>query len=102
VQLGIGLLGLELQIGLIEGRERLPDLDGVANFDEPLGNLAGNAKAHVSLDPGPDGADKAPLRIIGFIMHGGDQDRSVRGGFLGDLLVAAGQQDRDKSQRRAY
>jgi len=53
-----GLLGLELQIDLVEGRERLADLDGLANFHQTLGDLAGNAKAQVTLDPGPDRATK--------------------------------------------
>ena len=64
-EFGLGLLGLQLQIDFIEGGERLADIDGLADLDQALGYLAGDAKAHVGLDPGLDGADKAALWGLG-------------------------------------
>ncbi len=75
-EFGLRLLGLQLQVDLIEGGERLADIDGLADLDQALGDLAGNPEAHVGLDPGPDGADKAALRGLGPVMHGSDQDRT--------------------------
>ncbi len=90
-EFGLGLLGLQLQVDFIEGRERLADIDGLADLDQTFGDLAGDPEAHVGLDPRTDGADEAALRRLGFIMRGGDQNRSRRLGLLGDRIVAAGQ-----------
>ena len=78
-QFGLGLLGLQFQIDFIEGRERLADIDGLADLDQALGDLAGDPKAHVGLDPRLDGADKAALRRLRLVMHGCDQNRARRG-----------------------
>ena len=78
-EFGLGLLGLQFQIDLVEGGERLADIDGLADFDQALGDLAGHPKAHVGLDPGLDGADKTALRGFRLVMHGGDQNRPRRG-----------------------
>ena len=100
-EFGLGLLGLQLQIDFVEGGERLADIDGLADFDQALCDLAGNPEAHVGLDPGPDGADEAALRRLGLVMHGGDQNRTARGGRFGRLFVAAGQREHRKGQRRS-
>ena len=77
-EFGFRLLGLQLQIDLVESGERLTDIDGLANFNQALGDLAGNPEAHVRLDPGPDGADKAALGGFGRVMDGSDQHRTAR------------------------
>ena len=100
-EFGLGLLGLQLQIDLIEGGERLADIDGLADLDQALCHLAGDPKAHVGLDPGLDGADKTALRRLRLIMHGRDQNRAPGGGLFGGLFVAAGQGDRHQRQRHA-
>ncbi len=99
-ELGLGLLGLQFQVDFIEGGERLADIDGLADLNQPLGDLAGHAKAHVGFDPGLDRADKAALRRGGFIMDRGDQNRASGGGFLRYLFVASGQREHRKSQQR--
>ena len=64
----LGLLGLELQVDLVEGGERLADFDGLADLHETLGDLAGNPKAEIALDSGTDGADEAALGRLGIIV----------------------------------
>ncbi len=98
-QFGLGLLGLQLQIDLIEGGQRLADIDGLADFDQAFCDLAGHPKAHVGLDPGLDGADKTALRRFRLVMHRGHQNRARRGGLFGDRVVAAGQRHRQQGQR---
>ena len=100
-EFGLGLLGLQLQIDLVEGGERLADIDGLADFDQALGDLAGYPETHVGLDPGLDRADETALGRFRFVMHGGDQNRPRWGGLLGDLVIAAGQRDRDQRQRQS-
>ena len=100
-EFGLGLLGLQLQIDFIEGGERLADIDGLADLDQALCDLAGDPKTHVGLDPGLDGADKTALRRFRLVMHRRHQHRAPRGGLFGDFLVAAGQRDRQNSQRKA-
>ena len=75
-EFGLGLFGLQFQIDLIEGRERLADIDGLADFHKALRHLAGHPKTHVGLDPRPDRADKTALRLLSLVMRGGDQDRA--------------------------
>ena len=89
-KLGLRLLGLQLQIDFIEQRQGLANVDGLADFDEALGDLAGNPEAHVGLDPGLDGADKAALGRCGFIFDRGDQDRPSRDDLFGRRFIAAG------------
>ena len=99
-EFGLGLLGLQLQIDFIQGGERLADIDGLADLDQTLGDLAGYPKPHVGLDPGLDRADKAALRRFRLVMHGGDQNRAPGSSLLGDLLVAAGQRNHQQRQHR--
>ena len=93
------MLGLQLQIDLVEGGERLADIDGLANLDQAPRDLAGNPEAHIRLDPGPDGADKAALGGFGRIMHRRDQNRTSRSDGFSGLLIAAGQRKYRKGQR---
>ena len=51
-ELGLGLLGLQLQIDLIEGGERLADIDGLADLNQPLGDLAGTRESPCRFRPG--------------------------------------------------
>ncbi len=97
-EFGLGLLGLQLQVDFIQRRQRLADIDGLADLDQALGDLAGDPKAHVGLDPGADGADKTALRAFRLVMHGSDQYRAPGSGFLGHRVVAAGQGDRQHRQ----
>ena len=101
MEFGVGLLGLELQIDLVQRCQGLADIDGLADFDQAFGDLAGDPKAHVGLDPGLDRADKTALRRFRLVMGGGDQHRARRHRFFGDFVVAAGQGERQKSQRCA-
>jgi len=98
-QLGLGLLGLQLQIDFIEGGQRLSDVDSLADFDQAFCDFAGHAETHVGLDPRLDGAHKAALRRFRLVTHRGHQYRTRRRRFLGDLVVAAGQGDRQQGQR---
>ncbi|MGY4485894.1 hypothetical protein ACVWWR_005085 [Bradyrhizobium sp. LM3.2] len=93
------MLSLELQVDLIEGRERLADLDGLADLDQALGNLAGDAKTEIALDPRPDGADEAALRRFGIIMGGCDQNRPRRLGLFSNGVIAPAQGDSHQRQR---
>ena len=68
-EFGFRLLGLQLQIDFIERRERLADIDGLADLDQALGDFAGHPEAHVGLDPGLDGADETALRGFLLVMH---------------------------------
>ncbi len=92
-EFGYRLLGLQLQVDLIEGRQRLADLDGLADLDQALCDLAGDPKAHVGFDPWLDGADETALRRLRLIMHRRHQNRAPGGGLFGDLFVAAGQHE---------
>jgi hypothetical protein len=98
-EFGLGLFGLQFQIDLIEGRERLADIDGLAYFHKALRHLAGQPKAHVCLDPRPDRADKTALRLLSLVMRDGDKDRARGPGFFGDRLIAADQRNRQQCQR---
>jgi len=100
-EFGFGLLGLQLQVDFIEGGERLADIDGLADFDQALCNLARDPKTHVGLDPRLDGADETALRRFGLVMHGRDQDRAPGGGLFGYLFIAAGQRDHRQRQHRS-
>ena len=80
------LLGLQLQIDFIEGGERLADVDGLADLDQPLCHLAGDPEAHVGLDPGLDRADETALRRLRLIMDGGDQNRARPGAAFSATL----------------
>ncbi len=100
-EFGLGLLGLQFQIDFIEGGERLADFDGLADLDQALCNLARHPKAHVGLDPGPYGADKAALRRGGLIMDGRDQNRAPGSRLLGRDFVAAGQRNHRQRQQRS-
>ncbi len=42
-EFGLGLLGLQLQIDLVEGGQRLADIDGLADLDQAPGHLAGDS-----------------------------------------------------------
>eukprot|EP01035_Chromulina_nebulosa_P034616 gene34616-biopygen22532 len=75
-EFGDGLFGLELQVDLVENSQSLSDFDGLADFDETFGDLAGDPKAHVGFDPRLDGADEAAGGRLGLVMHLGDEDRS--------------------------
>ena len=75
--LGLGLLGLQLQIGLVERRQRLAGLDGLADLDQPLRHLAGDPEAHVGLDPRPDRADEAALGRERRVADRRDEDGAV-------------------------
>ena len=88
---GVGLLGLQLQIGLIEQRQLLADFHGVADLDEPLGHLAGDPEADVGLGARLDRADEAALRCLRRIMHRGDQNRALGELLFGILAIAARQ-----------
>ena len=63
-EFGLGLLGLQLEVDFIQGGERLADVDGLADLDQALGDLAGHPEAHVGLDPGTDGADETARRVF--------------------------------------
>ncbi len=99
-KLGLRLLGLQLQIDFIQYRQRLAEIDGLADFDQTLGDLARNPEAHVGLDPGLDRADKASLGGCGFIFDGGDQNRASGNGLFRRRFLAAAQRDHRKSQQR--
>ena len=92
-EFGLGLLGLQFQIDFIEGRQRLADIDGLADLDQALGDLAGDPKAHVGFDPGLDGADEAALRRFRLVMHRATSTGRDGAAFSRDLVVAAGQRD---------
>ena len=96
--LGLRLLGLQLQIDFIKGGERLADINGLADFHEALGDLAGNPEAHVGLDPGPDGANEAAFRGFGRILHGSDQNRTSGGGRFSRFFIATGQREHRQGQ----
>jgi hypothetical protein len=100
-EFGLGLLGLQLQVDFIEGGEGLADIDGLADFNQAFCNFAGDPKTHVGFDPGLDGADKTARRRFRLVMHRRHQNRAGGHGFLGDLLIAAGQRDRHNSQHPA-
>jgi hypothetical protein len=91
MQLRIGLLGLQLQIHFIKGCQRLTDIDGLADFDQAFCHLARDAEAHIGLDPGLDGADKAALRRLGLVMYGCHQNGTRWRHLFGGQLIAAAQ-----------
>ena len=97
-EFGLGLLGLQLEVDFIQRCQGLADIDGLADLDQTLGDLAGHPEAHVGLDPGANGADETARRVLRLVMHLGDQHRAPGSGFLGDRLVAAGQRDRQQRQ----
>ena len=97
-ELGLRLLGLQLQIDFIEGGERLADVDGLTDLDQPLCHLARDPEAHVGLDPGLDRTDETALRRLRLIMDGGDQNGATGGGLFGHLVVAAGQRKHRQRQ----
>ena len=74
-QFGLGLLRLQLEINLIERRQRLADIDHLPDFNKALRDLAGNAEAHVRLDAGANGADKTALGGLGLVMDRRHQHR---------------------------
>ena len=96
----LGLLGLQFQIDFIQGGKRLADIDGLADFDQALCDLAGDAKTHVGFDARADSADKTALGGFRLIMDGGDQNRPAGSRFLGGLLVAADQRNRQQRNAR--
>ncbi len=79
LELGLGLIGLQLEIGLIEQGQRLAGLDGVTDLDQALGDLAGNPEAKIGLDPRLDGADKGPVGGLVGVVNGSHQHRTHRG-----------------------
>ena len=98
MQFRIGLFGLQLQVDLIEGCQRLADIDGLPDFDQAFCHLARDAEAHVGLDPRLDGAYKAALRRLGLVVHGCHQDGARWRHLFRGQLVAAGQGDRQHRQ----
>jgi hypothetical protein len=98
-EFGLRLLGLQFEIDLIEGCQRLVDINGLADVDQAAGDLAGHAETHVGLDPGFDRADKASFGRFRLIMHCGDQDWPARGCLFSDGIIATGQADGDRRQR---
>ena len=93
------LLGLQLQVDFIEGGQGLADIDGLADLNQALCDLAGDPKTHVGLDPGLDGADETALRRFRLVVHGSDQHRTPGRGFFGHLVITTGQGDRQQGQR---
>ena len=58
---GLGLFGLQFQIDFIKRGQGLADIDGLADLDQALCDLAGYPKADVGFNSRLDGADKAAL-----------------------------------------
>lgn len=83
------LLGLQFEIDLIEGGERLADLDDLPDFYEALRHLPRNAEAHVGFDTRPDSPDKGALRRAGLIMDRRHQYGAALFVLLGLLLGAS-------------
>ena len=77
-EFGLGLLGLQLQIDFIQGCQRLADIDGLADLDQALCDLAGDPEAHVGLDPGRMVPTKLRSGDSGLVMHRCDQHRARR------------------------
>ena len=77
---GLGLLQLQLPIGLIEDRERIAGLHTRAAIDEPFRDLAGDAKAEIALDARLDHADQSARREGRREMRGDDEDRALGSG----------------------
>ena len=73
--LGPSLLHLQAQVGLVEGGERRSHGHDIADVDEALGNLAGDAEAEVAFDAWPHSADVATIANRSLVGDGPHQHR---------------------------
>ena len=99
---GLRLLGLELEIDLVERSERLAGIDQRADLDQPLQDLAADAKSKVAFDARADGADEGTVARLRLVVdsghqHGPDRRRSLRGD-----LVTAGERQSKRTNRCCF
>jgi hypothetical protein len=97
IEFGVGLVGLQLEIDLVERRQRLPGVDHCADLDEAFRYLPRDPEAQLAFGPGADGPDESAIASLGLIMDAGDQDRPYRRGMLRCDLVAACERKRERS-----
>ena len=90
----VSLFGFKTPIPYPFGVERTGYL--VTDLDQALRHLAGDAEAHVGLDPGFHRPDKAARGGFRLIMGGCNEHRSRGGWVICDLVVATGQRDRQE------
>ena len=90
-ELGVGLLRLQPQIGLVERCKGLSGLDHRPDLHQPFRHLPSHAEADIAFDPGANGPNKAAIGNLGLVMGAGDQDRPYRRRVLRCDLVAPGQ-----------
>ena len=91
--LRFGLFALEAQVGFVESSQRLARFDRIADIDEALGHLPGDAEAEIAFDAGPDGRDEGALGSAGLEGHRLHQDGSLGFCRLLRRRLAAGERD---------
>ena len=90
----VGLVGLQLEIDLVERGERLPGVDHGTDLNKAFRYLPANPETHIGFDPRANGPDKAPLGRLSFVMNAGDQHWPDRDCMLRCNIVAAAERQR--------
>ena len=99
-QFRLRLLGLQFEVDLVEGRERLAGNHEGADLNEALRHLSADTETQIAFDARANGADKSAIAGRCDVVDAGDQHRPDGGGMLRRNLVTARERQRQRPSRR--